>query len=76
MRTLFIFRRDLRLEDNTGLIAASQRGGAVPVFIFDPRQCEPHEYFSPQAFQFLRGSLEELALAVKRAAVERREVCL
>ena len=34
--TIFWFRRDLRLEDNTGLCHALQSGYRVlPVFIFD-----------------------------------------
>jgi deoxyribodipyrimidine photo-lyase len=64
-RSLFIFRRDLRLEDNTALLRALESSGEVCVaFIFDPRQCEPHDYFSPHAFQFLRESLDELSLRV------------
>ena len=36
---LFIFRRDLRLDDNTGLLKALSLAEEVyPVFIFDPRQ--------------------------------------
>ncbi len=35
--SIFWFRRDLRLEDNTGLYAALESGLAVlPIFIFDP----------------------------------------
>lgn len=60
---LFIFRRDLRLEDNTGLIRALQNSRHVScAFIFDPRQCEPHDYFSANAAEFLRESVRELAL--------------
>ena len=66
-RALFIFRRDFRLEDNTALLAALASARAVcAAFIFDPRQCEPHDYFSPSAFKFLRESLDELALQIQR----------
>ncbi len=62
-KSLFIFRRDLRLEDNTGLIALlSQSKTVVPAFIFDDRQTQPNQngYFSPPAFAFLLHSLAEL----------------
>ncbi len=62
-KSLFIFRRDLRLEDNLGLLALLEQSEAViPAFIFDPRQInrEENEYFSEPAFQFLLSSLAEL----------------
>jgi deoxyribodipyrimidine photo-lyase len=66
-RSLFIFRRDLRLEDNTALIRALASSREVAAaFIFDPRQCEPHDYFSPHAFQFLQESLDALASDIKK----------
>ena len=70
-RTLFIFRRDLRLEDNTALIRALASSREVcAAFIFDPRQCEPHDYFSSNACQFLHESLDELPLEIhKRGGV-------
>jgi deoxyribodipyrimidine photo-lyase len=34
---LYWFRRDLRLADNPGLMAALARGTVIPVFILDPR---------------------------------------
>lgn len=46
---LFIFRRDLRLDDNTGLLKALSLAEEVyPVFIFDPRQIHQsrNDYFS------------------------------
>ena len=62
-RTAFIFRRDLRLGDNLGLLEALEASEEVlPVFIFDPRQIDPkqNEYFSAPAFHFLLNSLKEL----------------
>ncbi len=62
-KAVFIFRRDLRLDDNTGLIALLEQAETViPVFIFDPRQIDPkqNEYFSAPAFHFLLNSLAEL----------------
>lgn len=57
--SLFIFRRDLRLEDNTGLIAALQQSELVlPCFIFDPRQVgEENEYRSARSITFMLNSL-------------------
>jgi len=62
-KALFIFRRDLRLEDNLGLLELlSQAETVIPSFVFDPRQIDrkQNEYFSEPAFQFLLNSLGEL----------------
>ncbi|MCS3924686.1 cryptochrome/photolyase family protein [Methanosalsum natronophilum] len=60
--SLFIFRRDLRLEDNTGLIEALNHSREViPCFIFDPRQSHiNNKYFSQTAFKFMLNSLTDL----------------
>jgi deoxyribodipyrimidine photo-lyase len=61
VKTLFIFRRDLRLADNTGLMRALRDSELViPAFIFDPRQTGRHPYKSETALQFLVASLIEL----------------
>jgi len=53
--SLFIFRRDLRLHDNTGLNEALRLSEKViPCFIFDPRQIEPHAYLSKPGLAKLR----------------------
>jgi len=58
---LHIFRRDLRLEDNTALNEALASGlPVIPVFIFDPAQSAKHPYFSEPGFKFLLESLSEL----------------
>ncbi len=61
-RALFIFRRDLRLEDNTGLIAALKKADSViPCFIFDPHQITNRNRFkSLNAVQFMIESLLDL----------------
>ncbi len=60
-KALFIFRRDLRLHDNTGLIKALQEAAhVIPCFIFDPRQLENNEYRSDNAIQFMHDSLHDL----------------
>ncbi|MDO9270748.1 MAG: deoxyribodipyrimidine photo-lyase [Methylobacter sp.] len=59
--SLFIFRRDLRLEDNTALLEALRLSWQViPCFIFDPRQIEPHPYQSKPGLQFMLQSIQDL----------------
>lgn len=60
--SLFIFRRDLRLNDNTGLNnALAQSEKVIPCFIFDPRQItNKNEYKSDNAVQFMVESLKDL----------------
>ena len=60
-KTLFIFRRDLRLHDNTGLLEALKNSEEViPCFIFDPRQLKNNPYRSDNALQFMLESLDDL----------------
>lgn len=60
-KALFVFRRDLRGEDNTGLNAAcSASQSVVPYFFIDPRQAGEHPYRSLRALQFLIESLTDL----------------
>lgn len=60
--SLFIFRRDLRIVDNTALIAASNDSEKVlPVFIFDNAQItDKNKYRSDAAVYFMVNSLHEL----------------
>jgi len=59
--TLFIFRRDLRLIDNVGLIYADTRyENIIPIFIFTPEQNENNERKSNNAVQFMIESLKDL----------------
>lgn len=59
-KSLFIFRRDLRVEDNTGLIEALHSSHEVlPCFIFDPRLLEEGKY-SKNALKFMLESLADL----------------
>ena len=59
--SLHIFRRDLRLQDNTALIEALRTSTAViPCFIFDKRQIETNDYQSDACLQFMAASLREL----------------
>jgi deoxyribodipyrimidine photo-lyase len=65
-KALFIFRRDLRLEDNTGLLFALEHAKEVlPCFIFTPEQLENNSYRGDRSLQFMLESLEELAGAIE-----------
>lgn len=60
---LFIFRRDLRIQDNTGLDFLHQYPEPIiPIFIFAPDQIDPQKnpYFSNNCVQFMCESLEDL----------------
>jgi len=60
-KTLFIFRRDLRLNDNTGLIKSlNQSKEVIPCFIFEDAQIESHPYLSVPGFRFMIDSLKDL----------------
>ncbi len=65
-RSLFIFRRDLRITDNNGLNQALQLSQQVlPCFIFDPRQIKAHPYQSQPALAFMLQSLADLRQQLK-----------
>lgn len=60
--SLFIFRRDLRLIDNTALNnALAQSESIIPCFIFDPQQIgNNNPYKSNNAIQFMLKSLHDI----------------
>lgn len=60
-KTLFIFRRDLRVHDNLGLNAAlAFSEQVIPCFILDPQQIETHPYQSQPGLQFMLEALGDL----------------
>jgi deoxyribodipyrimidine photo-lyase len=64
--SLFIFRRDLRLDDNTGLIKAYQMSHKViRVFILDTRQVTPHPHRSIAALEFMCDALIDVDKSLK-----------
>ncbi len=66
-KSLFIFRRDLRLADNSALNAALEQSEQVlPCFVFDPRQIDPHPYQSKSALQFMLQALLDLQQGLAR----------
>lgn len=69
--SLFIFRRDLRIEDNSALNQAILDSDRVlPYFIFDPRQLKKHPYQSQPALQFMMQSLADLQQAFQAIGFE------
>jgi deoxyribodipyrimidine photo-lyase len=65
--SIFIFRRDLRLDDNTGLIKALQMSDLViPIFIFTPEQISNNKYKSNNCIQFMVESLNDLNNQLKK----------
>jgi deoxyribodipyrimidine photo-lyase len=63
MKGLFVFRRDLRVYDNLGLIELLTTCQEVYcIFILDPKQISKADnpYFSPNAFLFMLDTLIEL----------------
>jgi len=60
--SLFIFRRDIRLHDNRGLIQAlEQSKQVIPCFMFDPQQVEgENAYKSENAIEFMIQALQDL----------------
>ncbi len=64
---IHVFRRDLRLEDNTALNTLAQAVDEVlPVFIFDERQVGEHPYRSGPGLQMLGESLVDLDRALQQ----------
>lgn len=65
-RVLFIFRRDLRLEDNKGLLFALENAKEVILaFIFTPEQMDHNPYRNDHCLQFMLESLEDLENEIK-----------
>lgn len=69
-KSIFIFRRDLRLDDNTGLIKCLEMSKSViPLFIFTNEQILHNDYKSNKCVKFMVNSLDDLSaqLAKKKA---------
>lgn len=62
-RSLFIFRRDLRLDDNTSLLSClASSNEVIPCFLFDDKQLNPklNPFFGDFCVQFMIQSLKDL----------------
>lgn len=67
-RSVFLFRRDLRLEDNRALHQAlSESKEVITIFCIDPRQCQKNELFNDHIAQFMIECLLELHERVSKA---------
>lgn len=65
--SLHIFRRDLRLEDNTALLQAlTESQQVIPCFIFDPDQVDRNKYKSEHCIQFMLESLRDLESSLEK----------
>ena len=62
MTSIFLFTRDLRLEDNLALFEAlKQASNVIPVFIFDNKQIgKKNDYRSINSIRFMHQSVSEL----------------
>lgn len=68
-KSIFIFRRDFRIQDNLGLIQAlKQSEQVIPIFILTPEQLtKKNTYKSDNSVQFMFESLDELDQQLKKA---------
>lgn len=66
--SLFIFRRDLRCNDNSALLHACKNSEYVlPCFIFDPRQVsDDNSYKSSHCIEFMIESLQDLTQSLEK----------
>lgn len=63
----FLFRRDLRLHDNTGLIQAlRQSERVIACFIASPKQLKTNVYCSERAVQCMAECLDDLAMQLRQ----------
>lgn len=64
---IFIFRRDLRINDNNGLNYALDNYNVIPIFIYNPIQIEDkNDYKSNRAIQFMGECLDDLNKEIKK----------
>ena len=65
--SIFIFRRDLRIYDNTGLYEACKKSKKVlPIFIFTKEQLIDNPYKSDNCVQFMMSCLDLLDKNLKK----------
>lgn len=65
--SIFIFRRDLRLNDNIGLInLINNEENIIPIFIFTPKQVSKNSYKSYNCIEFMIQCLEDLDISLKK----------
>ena len=57
---VFIFRRDLRIQDNTSLLCCAENYAIYPIFILCPEQVNRNFYKSSHCIQYMLCALQEL----------------
>lgn len=66
-KSIFWFRQDLRVQDNTGLFEAVQNSQQVlPIFILDTHIIWKFGWLWDQKFAFLREALEQVSQEIKQ----------
>ena len=68
MKSIFIFRRDFRCDDNTGLLNCIKDSTIVyPIFIYNPIQIDNNKnsFKSNNSVQFMIESINELNSNIK-----------
>jgi len=66
-QSIFWFRQDLRVQDNTGLFEAVQNSESVlPIFILDTNIIENFWGLSDKKFGFIREALQEVSKELKK----------
>ena len=64
---IFIFRRDLRIVDNTTLnYLLDNKKNIIPIFVFTPEQVKKNPFISTNAIQFMIESLKEVNIILKK----------
>lgn len=64
-KALYIFTRDLRIEDNKCLADAVMANDIVyPIFILTPQQVKNNPYYNKRAVNFMCKSIKELAKSI------------
>lgn len=64
-KIVFIFRRDLRIDDNIGWnkcqeYARKYKCKVVSIFVYNNKQCKKNDYFSVRSFDMLRECISNL----------------
>jgi len=64
--SIFWFRQDLRIQDNTGLFeAVNWSEDVLPIFILDENITEKFGWLTDQKFWFIREALEKISKEIK-----------
>jgi deoxyribodipyrimidine photo-lyase len=66
-KSIYIFHRSLRLQDNIGLLKALELSKhVIPIFIFTPEQIDKNDFKSHNAIEFMIECLKDLNKKLKK----------